>query len=280
VLFRSADSLEGPATTMMISACLLRRPFTAGSRVLIYRDMRRGWVEAMTLDPGEHSMALDEHNMSWAPEEGPLGHDRSDPLDFGGAISGPTASTLSQATVAPNGIPKNKGPKKSDGSGLDCWLLVAILEVPPTVNATCRCGGTFISDSRFCHQCGSSREPVSVKYADQANSPRQSTQEWFPSHLVRPHPENYDVWEREAQVARSRRSSMAEVDESEEQPSRATQEPRTSPTDSSALSTPPLWQHERLKNEIEPREVDAGPGATTIFQKFCCMSSEPRQTWS
>jgi len=121
------DALDGETTVSMVSAALVRRSFPAGSRLLVYRDASRGWVDAVALEPGQEDID-EEQPQSWAPEDGPFGGNSM--LDFGGALEGPTLSTLSQATICPSGIPKAKGPKKADGSSLDCWFMVPIREGP------------------------------------------------------------------------------------------------------------------------------------------------------
>jgi hypothetical protein len=111
-----------PPTTSMVSAAIARRRFPISSRVVVYRDVDQGWEEAVALEPSDED---DQTGVacSWAPEDGPY---PPDDLAFGSALEGPTPSTYSQATVAPAGAQAFKGPRKPDGSPLDCWFMVPV----------------------------------------------------------------------------------------------------------------------------------------------------------
>lgn len=113
--------------TRMVSGAIVRRRFPVGSRLVVYRDAERGWVEAEALSPSEEDAEEMDNFCSWAPEDGAYPPSRED-LDFGGTVEGPTLSTLSQATVAPAGTSAFKGPRKPDGSPLDCWFMVPLRE--------------------------------------------------------------------------------------------------------------------------------------------------------
>lgn len=117
------SQLEGsPPTTSMVSAAIVRRRFPSGSRLVVYRDVERGWEEATAQEPAD---ADEETGMAvtWAPEDGPTPPDQ---LAFGPALMGPTPSTFSQATIAPAGSQAFKGPRKPNGSPLDCWFMVPV----------------------------------------------------------------------------------------------------------------------------------------------------------
>jgi len=113
-----------PASLSMVSAAVVRRRFPIGSRLVVYRGIEQGWVEAVAIAPRDDESEF-ANLESWAPEDGT---GPSDKLDFGGSIEGPTMSTLSQATLAPAGSHSFRGPRKPDGSPLDCWVMVPLQE--------------------------------------------------------------------------------------------------------------------------------------------------------
>lgn len=119
VLFSDLDG-HGPMVSM-VSAAVVRRVFPVGSRLLVYKGVVRGWVKAVATPPDE----LDEP-VSWAPEDGP---DPQGIFGFGAAVGGATPSTLSQQTIAPGSSAASRGPKRSDGSALDCLFMLPIREV-------------------------------------------------------------------------------------------------------------------------------------------------------
>lgn len=146
----SASDMPGsPTAVSMVSAAVVRRYFPVYSRLVVYRGTDRGWAEAVAVAPscdrpgsggaaavesdalrrsssGESQMGAVE---SWAPEDGIAPRENSSSnLEMGDSILGPTPSTLSQATIAPAGSLCFRGPRKPDGSPLDCWVMVPLQE--------------------------------------------------------------------------------------------------------------------------------------------------------